>query len=236
MSPHHAVICVLGDVEMDRLAYRCLLEARLRCATVHDSPFAAREIWAALRRRPQLVVVDGTGPVSAVVECVGMVQRLDRIARVLLLADLAALSRLRACSRMSTDGFVLKTAGVDELLSAIGTLLDGRSHFSAGVIESLLVADAGAARPRLSPKEMELLPLLARGMTLRDAAARMSVSYKTADTHRTKLLKKIGVRSRVELAHYAIRERIIDPEPGPARARWGDAPAPSEEPNGADPA
>lgn len=235
MSPHHAVICVLAEVEIDRSAYRCLLEHHFRCATVHEAPFSPREIWAALRLQPQIVVVDGDGSVSAVVEAVGMVQRLDRVARVLLLAELSALARLRACSRMSTDGCVLKTAGVQELVSAVSTLLDGRTHFSAGVMEALFAAETRGSRPRLSPKEMELLPLLARGMTLRDAAARMAVSYKTADTHRTKLLKKIGVRSRVELAHYAIRERIIDPEPGAARARWGDAPASAEESDGADP-
>jgi len=55
------------------------------------------------------------------------------------------------------------------------------------------------------------LPLIARGMRLRDAAASMSVSYKTADSYRTSLLRKLGVRDRVELARLAIRERIIEP-------------------------
>lgn len=64
--------------------------------------------------------------------------------------------------------------------------------------------------PRLSRRETELLPLLARGLSLRDAAARMAVSYKTADSYRTSLLRKLGVKDRVELARYAIRERIID--------------------------
>jgi DNA-binding NarL/FixJ family response regulator len=63
----------------------------------------------------------------------------------------------------------------------------------------------------LSRREAELLPLLARGMTLREASEKMSVSYKTADSYRTSLLRKLGVRDRVELARLAIRERIIDP-------------------------
>ena len=62
----------------------------------------------------------------------------------------------------------------------------------------------------LSPRESELLPLLARGMKLRDSAARMSITYKTADSHRTRLMRKLGVQSRVELARYAIRKHIID--------------------------
>ena len=59
--------------------------------------------------------------------------------------------------------------------------------------------------------ETELLPLLAQGLTLREAAARMAIGYKTADSYRTSLLRKLGVRDRVELARYAIRERIIEP-------------------------
>jgi len=71
----------------------------------------------------------------------------------------------------------------------------------------------GAARglATLSQREIELLPLLARGMTLREAASKMAVSYKTADSYRTSLLRKLGVRGRVELARLAIRERIIEP-------------------------
>ena len=64
---------------------------------------------------------------------------------------------------------------------------------------------------RLSRREAELLPLLAGGLTLRDAAFQMAVSYKTADSYRTSLLRKLGVHDRVELARYAIRERIIQP-------------------------
>ena len=64
---------------------------------------------------------------------------------------------------------------------------------------------------RLSRRETELLPLLARGLTLRDAAATMSISYKTADSYRSSLLRKLNIRDRVELARYAIRQRIIEP-------------------------
>lgn len=67
----------------------------------------------------------------------------------------------------------------------------------------------GAARangsPRLSRRETELLPLLARSLTLRDAAVQM------ADSYRSNLLRKLGIRDRVELARYAIRQQIIQP-------------------------
>jgi DNA-binding NarL/FixJ family response regulator len=53
--------------------------------------------------------------------------------------------------------------------------------------------------------------LLARGLTLREAASKMTVSYKTADSYRTSLLRKLGLRDRVDLARYAIREHIVEP-------------------------
>lgn len=64
--------------------------------------------------------------------------------------------------------------------------------------------------PHFTPRELELLPLLASGLTLREAAERMCVSYKTADGHRTSLFRKCGVQNCVQLARYAIRNKLID--------------------------
>lgn len=74
------------------------------------------------------------------------------------------------------------------------------------------VADPAADRARLrglSRRELELLPLLADGMTLQAAAERLGITYKTADSYRSNMLRKLGLRDRIQLARFAIREGVI---------------------------
>jgi DNA-binding NarL/FixJ family response regulator len=95
---------------------------------------------------------------------------------------------------------------------AILAVAGGQGYFPAGIREAFRAGrEHKIGEARLSKRESELLPLLARGLTLREAAERMTVSYKTADSYRTNLLRKLRVRDRVELARYAIRQGIIEP-------------------------
>jgi DNA-binding NarL/FixJ family response regulator len=176
-----------------------------------ESGFEATGVWAALRARPTVCVVDADAPDPRALDAVQMVPRLAPTVKVLVLTsvtDAAALSAWRTCI---LDGLVVKSGGVAELGVALDAVLSGRRHFSAPAQRALFSSDANGGRPTLSRREAELLPLLARGLKLQDAAKQMQISYKTADSYRTSLLRKLGLRDRVELARYAIRERIISP-------------------------
>jgi two-component system response regulator NreC len=94
---------------------------------------------------------------------------------------------------------------------AIDLTLMGRRYLPEEIRKARQQLAARDGRSGLSRRETELLPLLAGGLKLQEAASRMNVSYKTADSYRTSLLKKLGLRSRVDLTRYAIRERIIVP-------------------------
>jgi DNA-binding NarL/FixJ family response regulator len=74
-----------------------------------------------------------------------------------------------------------------------------------------LTRPRSAAVAALSRRERELLALLGKGATLKEAAAQMQVSYKTADNQKTSLMRKLGIHDRVELARFAIREGLVSP-------------------------
>lgn len=202
---------LMARTPLDRQAYRYLLQTELKLEVTVDSDFTPIAVWTALRLRPRVVIVNADRPVPDVVDAVQMITRLQPQAQVLILSDVVDPTLVEAWARCPMRGYVVKAGGVEELRLALTAFGHGRPYFSAGIKPAL---DRGA-RPavgarRLSRRETELLPLLARGLSLRDAAARMAVSYKTADSYRTSLLRKLGVKDRVELARYAIRERIIE--------------------------
>lgn len=204
-------ICLMGQSNLDRAAYRRLLEGELAVRVVAECDFKPTSVWLALRTRSALVVANADLPAADVVDALQMVARLNGDVRVLVISAAIEAAQIDAWGRCAMHGYVVKDGGVAELRAGIETLLAGGRYFSPGIRPALQrAAGQGNGAVRLSRREAELLPLLARGMTLRDAAARMTVSYKTADSYRSSLLRKLGLHDRVGLARYAIRERIIE--------------------------
>lgn len=139
-----------------------------------------------------------------------MIQRLQSDVRILILSGLEEPRQVAAWRPCDVDGYVPKSAAPDDVRAAVQALESGATWIPAALREELTGSRHPAAEhEHLSPREAELLPLLARGMTLREAAREMAISYKTADCYRTSLLRKLRVRDRVGLVLYAIRERII---------------------------
>jgi DNA-binding NarL/FixJ family response regulator len=212
MDHSGVVIYLISPAALDRQAYRLLLEQELHLTIGVDSDFTPVSVWAAMRANPDLalVIVDAATP--EVRDAVQMIPRLRKRTRILVAGASVDDRVLKDWGRCGIDGYVVKDAGLDELKAAIDAVLTNGMYFSAGVREAIERGrDSTNGLEALSRREMELLPLLAHGMTLREAASRMTVSYKTADSYRTSLLRKLGVRDRVELARLAIREHIVDP-------------------------
>ncbi len=203
-------ICLIAATEMDRLAYRLLLTQQVGLrADWREANLTPVSIWQALRLRPQMAIVVSDAATTEVRDALKMIPRLSRGTRILAIStgdDPLALQNWGACP---LDGFVAKSAPPSEIGQAVSALLNGRNHYSSGVRDAL---NGGPERGplKLSSREAELLPLLARGLSLREAAAQMSIGYKTADSYRTSMLRKLGLRDRVGLVRYAIREGIID--------------------------
>ena len=204
-------ICLLANSLLDRLAYRLLLRLELACEVAAESDFAPASVWAALRSKPHLVLLDADTALTQAVEAAQMISRLQPSTRILVMGTAVDPLVLHPWSRCRIHGYVVKGGGLEELRMALKAVVDHRQYFSEGVRHAIRPSGGNRRRVQLSPREQELLPLLARGLTLREAALKMTVSYKTADSYRTNLLRKLGLHDRVELARYAIRERIIDP-------------------------
>jgi DNA-binding NarL/FixJ family response regulator len=118
-------------------------------------------------------------------------------------------------------GFVLKNCTKDELISAIRKIARGSKYFSSDVSEALMdimaeskekqkSVTAVIQRDQLTPREIEIIKLLAEGMSSPDIAKKLFRSSRTIDTHRTNIMKKIGVHNIAGLIKYAIQNGIIE--------------------------
>jgi DNA-binding NarL/FixJ family response regulator len=208
-----AQILVLGRSVLDCHGLELVLRHELRCGCVDTCGFEPTAVWNAARKAVHVALISCDDADPAIIDAVQMLPRLKPQARLVLLTASAEPVVLSAWLSGPLDGIIQKSGGIQALGEGLETVLKGQRYFPRSV-EARLPPRSNGHRPSrvaLSRRETELLPLLARGLKLQEAADSMRISYKTAGSYRTSLLRKLGLRDRVELARYAIRERIVQP-------------------------
>ena len=112
-------------------------------------------------------------------------------------------------------GYVLKRAADTDLIEALRTVAAGRTFLSSEAQRTLMEEWRSGARPDLedplTPRELEVVKLIAEAFTNRQIAETLKVSEKTVESHRGNVLAKLGMRDRVELARYAVRRGLVEP-------------------------
>jgi DNA-binding NarL/FixJ family response regulator len=161
-----------------------------------------------------VVVLDVTLPGGNGIELIGDVRRARPQTPVLILTahseDQYAVRALRA----GAAGFLTKESAPEHLVEALRKLAAGGRYISAAVADQLAayVASEGVARPHdaLSDRELQILKLIASGRTVSQVAEELSLSVKTVSTHRTRLLKKMNMKTNAELTSYAVRAQLVE--------------------------
>ena len=117
--------------------------------------------------------------------------------------------------RAGASGYVLKTAADRDLVNACRATMRGETFLYAGAVAALVREHLDRARCRsldpLTPRELEVVKLVAEGHTSDEIAGMLFISRKTVDRHRANILEKLGMRDRVDLTRYAIRRGLITP-------------------------
>jgi DNA-binding NarL/FixJ family response regulator len=115
--------------------------------------------------------------------------------------------------RAGASGFLTKESAPEKLIEAVRKVAGGGRWVSPELAETLASLVAGEARgaphERLSDREFEVLKMLASGKTVSQVAHELSLSVKTVSTHRTRILKKMGMKTNAELTHYAVKGGLV---------------------------
>jgi DNA-binding NarL/FixJ family response regulator len=192
-----------------RVGVRTLLEPLEDIDVVGEADSAEAAERVARERKPDLIVIDPLlTPISRSAGTRSMLERFER-ARVLALSAHADVPFVRAMMSAGLAGFVLKRADCDELLRAIRVVARGGTYIDPVLTGTLLsgprASAATSSGASLSEREDQVLRLIARGYSAKEISAALGVSLRTLETYRTRAMRKLKLRSRVDLVRFAAR-------------------------------
>jgi len=206
-----AKILLVDDHEIIRTGLRTLVQREPDLAVVGEASEGRMAVRQVHELAPDIVVMDLTMPhlngIDATRQAVSARPSIKVIGLSASGDDRMIVEMLRA----GAVGYVNKTSAAAELIDAIRTVLKGSFYFSPDIIARIAADNdehPDSAFDRLSPREREVLQLIAEGKATKEVAAMLRVSIKTAETHRRNLMDKLHIDSVADLTKYAIREGL----------------------------
>ena len=195
---------------------RDLVEAGFAVAASVGSGEALVRVLAAAR--PDVVLMDLQLPGMSGVEATAAVVAADTSVRVLMLSSSGEDADVLAAAKAGARGYLVKSASSAELIDAVRRTAAGEAVFSPGLAALVLgeyrrLAGAPGERdnaPALTERETEVLRLVAKGLTAKQVADQLVVSYRTVQNHVQNTLRKLQLHNKVELARWAIEQGIAE--------------------------
>jgi DNA-binding NarL/FixJ family response regulator len=218
MTPVKTRILLADDHALVRRGLRMVLEAQPDLTVIAEASTGAEAIETAAREPVDLAVLDVAMPrMTGLQAAAELTQRLPGL-RVLMLSMYDNEQYLYEALRAGASGYVLKSAADRDLVEACRAAMRGEPFLYPRAVTALIRdyldrARTGAEPPGdpLTPREVEILKLIAEAWTSDRIALELGISRRTVDRHRENILAKLGMRDRVELTRYASRRGLVEP-------------------------
>ena len=210
-------VLITDDHALVRSGLRALLAGERDIDVVGEAGDGVDVIAPCRRLAPDVVLMDLTMPGRGGVAATEEIRRTSPNTKVLVLTMHEDECYARQALLAGASGYVLKKAVATELLTAIRAVHRGQRHVAASLAPALAAPDPVADRRRaregvsetLSPREREVVSLLALGHTNAEVAARLHISEKTVETHRMHILEKLDLHTRADLVRFAIEYGLM---------------------------
>lgn len=202
-------VFLADDHAVVRSALRALLEAQPQIEVVGEAEDIASTRAAVREMRPRVLILDVNMPDGLSIDALADLRADSAETEVVLLTMERDLSLARRALAEGARGYLFKDAAHLELIDAVHHAAAGEDYLPAAVANGLRKG-VDEERPLLSPRETEVLRLLALGHTNREIAATLDLSVRTVETHRAHVQQKLGLSSRPELTGYALANGIIE--------------------------
>lgn len=164
--------------------------------------------------KPDLAIVDIMVPSLNGLEIVRLLKKANPKTRLIVFSGNSTRERVQAALKAGVDGIVQKDASIDDLETAIRRVMQGSSYMSSDILDIMrdlmLNPSAGSELDKLTTREREILQLVAEGHTTKEVAARLGVSAKTADSHRTNVMAKLDLHDVASLTRFAIANGLVE--------------------------
>lgn len=221
-------VLIADDHAVLRAGLKLLINAQADMDVVGEAGSGPETVHRAQATTPHVVLLDLTMPGGGSTQTIEQLGLLAPGVRVLVLTMHDDPAYLRAALQAGASGYIVKKAADVELLTAIRAVYNGRTFVDltrpdgsarGPDVQRVSRESPAAGRPKaLSPREAEVLRLLAQGHTNQEAADHLAVSVKTIETHRKRLTDKLGLKSRAQLFRFAVEVGLLEGD----AARLGD--------------
>lgn len=211
-------VLIADDHTIVRQGLRALLEVQAQIAVVGEASDGAEAVRLSLELRPSVVVMDISMPGLDGLAATREIKRALPEVQVLILTMHESDEYFFRVLQAGASGYVLKRAAASDLVAAICHVASGEVFLHPSVAKKLVSDYVGRAKAGggsevpegLSPREREVLTLIAEGLTNREIATRLVLSLSTVQTHYSHILEKLGLHNRAELIKYALRHGLIE--------------------------
>jgi two-component system response regulator NreC len=214
-SPQKTKVLICDDHTLFREGIRAILTSDPAVNVVGEASDGRQAVEQAHRLRPDVILMDVSMPAMIGYEAIRRIVQTNQQARILVLTMYEEEEIIRRCLRAGAAGYIVKDAPAAQLLEAVHTVSEGGRYLSPRVLKKVVDDFAGENQPTetkydtLSSREREVLKLLAEGLSVKDVAAALNLSVKTAEAHKYNLMKKLDLHDRTGLIKYALSRKLI---------------------------
>jgi DNA-binding NarL/FixJ family response regulator len=211
-------ILLADDHTLVRDGIRLLLDAQADLEVVAEASDGAEAVDLALEEDVHLAILDVTMPRKTCLQAAAELAKRRPEMKILILSMHDKEQYFFEALKAGASGYVLKSAANRDLIEACRAAMRGEPFLYPAAVRALIRdyldrasrGEATAEDP-LTPRELEVVKLIAEGHTSEEMAEMLFISKKTVDRHRANVLDKLGMRNRVELTRYAIRTGLVEP-------------------------
>lgn len=209
-------IVIADDQALIRAGLRSLLETDASALVVGEAADGLAAVDQTLALEPDIVLMDIGMPRLNGFDATARLVQAGSPAKVIVLSLYDDELTARRAIKAGAKGYVLKSAGVDELWAAIRAVSRGQSYFVAPIGDYVAGWASGASAPdsdpmaSLSPRQREVLQMIAEGMSTKEIAHQLHLSVSTIDSHRSELMRRLNKHDVASLVRFAIEHRLTD--------------------------
>jgi DNA-binding NarL/FixJ family response regulator len=207
-------ILVADDHGIVRAGLRMLIDRQEGMRVVSEAEDGVEAVERTLSEKPDVAILDVSMPRMTGLQAAREIKSHAPDVSVLLLSMHDDERYFFEALKAGASGYVLKRAADTDLVDAVRAVARGESFLSPltenALVKAWLEGDGGEPQELLTPRELEIVKLIAEAHTNRQIADILKLSEKTVESHRGNLLAKLGMRDRVELVRYAIRRGLIE--------------------------
>jgi DNA-binding NarL/FixJ family response regulator len=214
-------VLLADDHNLVRAGIRALLETLSDVEIVAEAANGQDALQALIKNKPDIALIDISMPGLNGLELAARASREVPETRLVILSVHGDASHVAQALRAGAKGYLLKDAAADELPVLIRAVMRGETYLSPGisrhVVEGFLgrgAAPTESADPAalLTPRQREILQLVAEGRSTKEVAQLLELSVKTVETHRAQIMERLDIHDLAGLVRYAVRAGLVSPE------------------------